>query len=201
MTRKRKIQCTAGLTILVLIAWVFWPGEEAGELQVTYTGVSTNRSELAWCNLTNRSRSTFTCNSFVAEQQNGAWTNISLATWDMHWSQWPEGLMRFEWVNMNGRRYWVHWTRPQTISVAGSTNFQAGVPSTNRWRVHIMYQEVSPTSWAGRSQRQLSEYAGSHGFPRLSQWLRPKDRWKDAYGPEMLGNQPAPELKELIRAQ
>jgi hypothetical protein len=55
-----------------------------------------------------------------------------------------------------------------------------------------MHHEASNPPFVARFRYSLSDFAGRHGFPRVGQWLRPNDGFQHTYGPEMLGNKPAP---------
>ena len=79
-----------------------------------------------------------------------------------------------------------------TMGTVGPTNwtmFSLDVPSFARWSPVVAYRPVQSKS---SLRVRLAAWAEIHDWYRISEWLRRSDRHKQAVGPEMLGNQPAP---------
>lgn len=171
MTRQTKIQIVLAFIALAVIAWAAWPGRDEGAVSVTYAGAWQFNPHVASFTITNRTRYSFSCFAYVAEHPFAAWTNKSRSAWP-------------------GNRGWV--PKPEQIDGYGAMNYQPNVSSTNRWRVEIVYHEVSTNSLAFRTRLKLMDFAGNHGYPRIGEWIRPKTEWKHTYGLVMLGNKPVP---------
>ena len=74
-----------------------------------------------------------------------------------------------------------------------TTNFSFTVPTTNRWKVHLMYSGHT-SAWSATGLRQnLADLVDDLGLKRASEWLEPMIKEKDIYGPLMLGNEPLAE--------
>ena len=70
----------------------------------------------------------------------------------------------------------------------------ATVPTTNRWSIALTRKTKGKShAELSRLRQQLWKWAWDYGGPRLSQWVWSGETFVTQYGPEMLGNKPAPE--------
>ena len=83
-----------------------------------------------------------------------------------------------------------------TLAGQSATNHVLAAPTAGEWRIHLAYAEPSPESLGAWIRENLADLANDCGLQRLSVWFAPKARWKDIYGPEMLGNKAAPSFSK-----
>ena len=151
----------------MLMACVFWLGADQEAVMVTFAGVSTNDSKRCSFVITNSSKLSF---AYTIRRQwltNGIWL-VEYKT--------PPGH--------EGR-------------IPGQSAMIVEFPAfpENQWRIRGAYAETFDPSFVDRTREKVAVYANSHRLDRLRQWVYPRSKYSSAYGPEMIGNQPAPPAK------
>jgi hypothetical protein len=164
MTRKTKIRITVAGVIGAAMAAAFWAGEDPGEVRVTFAGVSAHESNLVAFAFTNSFQHPVTYRMATQNRSGAGWLRPEI------W------LMRED----------------REIMARSALTLEVRVFSTNRWRVAFVQSDSSPHSFARGVRVRLARYASDHQWDRLGQWLNPTEKYRITYGPEMLGNQPAP---------
>ena len=167
MTRKRKIRIAVTAIVLGVVACAFLPGEKEA-LKVTFAGVSVNDSNLVYFTITNSSRTVFLYEKFAID--------VPFDDSALYWA--PRSM-----------------TGASRIMGRGATNRMTMIRSTNRWTFVIEYRRELPDTVVNRNRRALREYAKNHGWQRIAEWVLPEEEKEFVYGPEMVGNKPAPPEK------
>ena len=81
---------------------------------------------------------------------------------------------------------------PEGLGPTNRIFFDTGIISTNRWSVVVIYTDPAKFTAFDRMRSNVRAYFLKHGWRRISRWLFPAHHVKRAFGPEMLGNKPAP---------
>lgn len=164
MSRKTNIRVALAAIVLGVVVWAFWPGRDEEAMSVTYAGVSTNGSNLVLFTITNRSKAALNCRLWTVERKSGKWSNFEGPIENVTGSFASRSGMTLEWM----------------------------VTSTNRWKVYLVYAKPHSTSFIMRTRIALGQRAFNLGWERICLWILPEAKGRYTYGPEMLGNQPAP---------
>jgi hypothetical protein len=162
MTRKNKIILFASVVVVGALVWAIWPAQEEGTVRVNYVGVSTNNANAVLFSITNGNRV------------------VSLHTFRSEGAGESSGGMYF----MRGL------DQPLRLPTATNHSFEYPVPSTNRWKVVALYYPESYDSFMIRLRTRLGNFAASRNCHRIAKRMYPILKLRNAYGPEMLGNEP-----------
>jgi hypothetical protein len=164
VTRKNKIRIAVAVVVAGALAITFWPRESAVALRITLTGGQSNRADSVFFTITNTSKAEMIYGISAEVQSNLVWTR-------------PQSLSTCEGDVLNGQ---------------DSKTFGVKVDWTNRWRLGLDYFHPVDRTKTYLGRVGLASYAFDRGWTRMGQWLSPTTPDRTTYGPEMLGNKPAP---------
>ena len=168
MRRKAKIRIAVALAIVVVVIILFFRGPSQDPVLVTFVGPGTNGSNSLVFALANRQNKSLRYHIDWEVMRNGAW---------LYYSD----------------------NRPAYNQPIGghSTNlFHTITVTTNRWRPFVPYVEVIEPSVWNRTRSTVSQFALDRGWTNIWRQTYPRGQRKKVYGPEMLGDRPAPSAPE-----
>ena len=161
MTRKNKILSAVVFVVAGALTIAFWPTDEKDAMSVTYVGVASNDSSRIVFTLTNRSRASLTWYKHLAIGKNDTFAEKTAL---------PD-------VNV--------------LNGLSATNFEMTVCTDQRWRMAVWYDRPISEHFLLRWRGKLAAFAFDRTWYRLGIWIQPDPIMLWAYGPVMLGNQPA----------
>jgi hypothetical protein len=165
MRRKAKIGFIIAVALVVPVAILFFRRSPQEPVQVTFVRLGTGGSNSLVFALANRQKKSL--------------------RYHIDW----EVMRNGEWLYYGDNR--PVYNQP----IAGhSTNlFYTIIVTTNRWRPFVPYVEVVERSIWNRTRSTVSQFALDHGWTNVWRQTFPRGQRNKVYGPEMLGNKPAPE--------
>jgi hypothetical protein len=164
VNRKTIIQCVVAFVVLGGIAMIFFLTHSQDEGQIIVLGTSSNVPKLVSFTITNTSKAPFLY-LILKEMADGR--RIYLLA--------PGGKLEKE--EIPGR---------------SAKRIDCGANPGLSWKVKVIYEKKSPPSLVQQARKKLAVFASQHNWWRVVQWVRPKPKSLVAFGPEMLGNKPAP---------
>jgi len=164
MELKNKIRIAVIVVVAGALAALLLSGDDQGSLRITFTGLSATDSNRVVFAIVNRFGSSFSYGVAAEERLPEAWNPITLRDWERPSPQIGQNVERHEF----------------------------NVPSTNQWRLHLVYLEPVPSTPTARARIKLSEFLEKRLSAGLGRALRPREHWKHSDGPLMLGNQLSP---------
>jgi hypothetical protein len=163
MSRKNKIRIAVACVVLGAVVWSFFSEDEVRVLSVVPSATS---SEML-ITVTNSTLTIFSCYL-------GWEVEFDEGTGQVYYDQRPG--------SKPARRH---------LNARSATTFDlGGYYGDRQWRAIVFYDQS--TQSRGGVRDKAAAFAEKHNWPRVGKWIRPKSALSIAYGPEMLGNQPAP---------
>lgn len=165
MTRKIKILLAVVFIGLLIASIFFFVRPKPSDIIITYAGRSPNNTNKLFFNFTNASGETMCC---------------------------------FLYIHLATNRYDVGYSRDHRLDsfffpAQSQTNFAFNVRQQEYWRVVANYYPAYPYTAVQRTRLRLSDAAFRQGWLTLSGWLVPKAQPRDASGPLMFEDKPAPD--------
>ena len=164
MTRKIKILVAVVVVVAIAILSALWPAQKEPDIEITFERFSPNNFSQVWFKIANTSTNVVVFTSSAEELRAEQWQ--------------AAGFSRMA---------------RQTLAPRGTTKEFVMVTNTNRWRFCVTHSIAGPGSIIFRARNNIGLFMQKHHLVRLGQSIMPKILWQTDYGPEMLGNQPAPE--------
>jgi hypothetical protein len=166
MSRRKKIACACALVFAVTLAVWFWPNKYHDALNIEFAGAAAGDSNIVSFTITNRSKTGYALIIVkLTFPSNGHWEELD-----------------------------IRLPNPNVLPGHGSTICSDRVyplRRTHRWRLAVGYSFMGDDSRISRVRWSLGEHAHKLGWERIGEWVRPREKWRYAYGPEMLGHRPA----------
>ena len=177
----RKRLFLAAVALLALGVTIFFYLDLHGDVRVTFIGASATQPDLVTFSVANTYRRPVVY-YFQGETEETPWTKDA-------WAK-----SSFQYTNYTGR---IDARAAEDVGVRSQkitlrSNFDGGDGKEARWRVVVLYNDSWSMSRLARLKAWLAPYAARVGLQRLSQKLKPTNRFIRVTGPEMLGNRPAP---------
>ena len=160
MTRKTKIRIAMGLLLLGIVAWIFWLPQNKAELDITFTGVRSSNSNRVSFIITNTSKVPMEYRTAIQNRQDGDWLAPDI------------------WLSREDR----------ILAGQSTVTVEASAPSRNPWRLYVIYARQAPPPLMHGIREKLAEFSNNHHWQRLGQWFDPEPKFKNTYGPKMIGN-------------
>ena len=156
------------MVVASVFAWACWPVEHEGEISIIYAGVAPREPKRVVFTITNSSGNTL--------RYLTAWTT----------------------ERFSGEPDVFSLSPRSTPAVAGhsSTNCEREIWFDRRWTLYAMYGKDGPDPFLYRIRISVGSWLIKRRWSGLGRKILPPSRLRFAYGPEMLGSQPAASVQK-----
>jgi hypothetical protein len=164
VNRKWKILFVVALVIAGIAVFALCLPKQKAAVSVLFNDAETNKPFLTSFIFTNMSSHVFVRYKTSIQVRDEVWRSLDA-------SSETRSFMGFD-DNYRQQYIWIGWT--------------------NRWRICVSSYAEPADSIAYRIRSRWALWVEKRDLRRLAQWIMPEEHWQTAYGPEMLGNKPAP---------